>query len=491
MKFHFAIFSSCCSAFAPLGSKSLLLLGNHQHVLRSKKCIRITRTYHKETKLRAPLSAFSTSKQQSDAFDPQENAKNKKCIYLDYNGTTPIDKRVVDAMMPFLTNHFGNPSSAHFYGIIPKESILKARASLLSLLHTNISSDASTQQNSIIFTGCGTEADNLAIYLAIQSNLHIKTPHIITSNVEHPAISQYLQAMEYDGKISVTYVAVNEEGIVPAQAMIDAINSRPSDTVLVTLMLANNESGALQPVKEVSAYCKERSILFHTDAAQAVGKVAISLDEDGIGDGVDMLTIVGHKFGAPKGIACLYVKPNCLTRGNRVEPRNYMLLGGGQEGGKRAGTENVPYIVALGAAVDIIMERDGSDLQWKKNAQWMKTMRHRLKKNLIDGLGEGIVRDNGPNCHLERLPNTLSVGFKAVEAGELLNQIQMQVACSAGSACHASGGGLSSVLEAMAVPMEYARGTLRLSTGPDTTEQEVDDASAIIVKAVKKQLGMI
>jgi len=292
-----------------------------------------------------------------------------QCIYLDYNGTTPIDQRVVASMMPFLTTHFGNPSSSHYYGAAPKQAIVKARKSILGLLHPNHISKSRLveEQDGVIFTGCGTEADNLAIYAAIRShdkfssasadastNTRFGFPinksksrhHIVTSNVEHPAIDQYLKALEKEGKIDVTRVPVKTDGCVEVEDMIQAI--RPGETILVTLMLANNESGALQPVKQVAQYCRAHNILFHTDAAQAVGKVSIALDETGIGDCVDMITIVGHKFGAPKGIACLYVRPGCLSEGGRrseLDSSDYLLLGGGQEKGKRAGTENVVSIM--------------------------------------------------------------------------------------------------------------------------------------------------
>jgi cysteine sulfinate desulfinase/cysteine desulfurase-like protein len=300
------------------------------------------------------------------------------CIYLDYNGTTPIDQRVVASMLPFLTVHFGNPSSSHYYGAVPKQAIVQARKSILGLLHPNHVSKTrlTEEQEGVIFTGCGTEADNLAIHAAIRShdkfssanasadasasaNADTKSRgfgfgssqksknchHIVTSNVEHPAIDIYLKALEKEGKIEVTRVPVKTDGCVEAEDMIQAI--RPGETILVTLMLANNESGALQPVKQVSQYCRTHSILFHTDAAQAVGKVSIALDETGIGDCVDMITIVGHKFGAPKGIACLYVRPGCLGEGGRSEldSSDYLLLGGGQEKGKRAGTENVVSVM--------------------------------------------------------------------------------------------------------------------------------------------------
>lgn len=242
--------------------------------------------------------------------------------------------------------------------------------------------------------------------------------------------------------------------------------------------------------------CRRRGILFHTDAAQAVGKVSVSLsekDEDGIGAGVDMVTIVGHKFGAPKGVAALYVRPGCLSEPGRKTPDTFggsgaLLLGGGQEGGQRAGTENVPYIVGMGCAAEILMKKDSQKKeQWRKNARHMEEMRSRLLQILVEELGRDAVRTNGPEEMEKRLPNTLSVGLNNIQSGELLDQIQMDVACSAGSACHASGGKLSSVLLAMKVPLNYARGTLRLSVGPETTAEEVDAAAAIIIREAKRQ----
>jgi len=302
--------------------------------------------------------------------------------------------------------------------------------------------------------------------------------------------------MEKKNIIDVTYVSVDTDGIVLAADIINAI--RPS-TILVTLMLANNESGSLQPVKKIAHYCRSKAILFHTDAAQAVGKVNVALDESGIGsDCIDMITIVGHKFGAPKGVACLYIRPscfrekNCMRGGDDPSQLQYMMLGGGQESGRRGGTENVPYIVGLGAAASLLTSKPRTlsrgNLQWKENASKMVTLRGRLLQNLTKALGKDIVRANGPKDPSKRLPNTLSVGLKNVHSGELLKNIQMSVACSAGSACHSSGGKLSAVLEAMHVPLEYARGTLRLSVGPNTTTEEVDTASNIIIEEVKRQL---
>lgn len=395
--------------------------------------------------------------------------------------------------MPYFTTHFGNPSSLHYYGKTPKDAIYQARKSILSLLYPTMyetKSDNLKEHKAIIFTGCGTEADNLAIHLALEyhpnnKNNNTTQKHIVTSNVEHPAVEQYLKALQEKKLIDVTYVPVNEEGMVNAKDVIQAIQP---NTVLVTLMLANNESGALQPVKEVSFYCRQHGVLFHTDAAQAVGKVSVALEDtvNGIGPNVDMITIVGHKFGAPKGVACLYVQPDCCS----ILPSRGMLLGGGQEHGQRAGTENVPYIVALGKASSLLMEynRDFNQEQWRVNARRMEQLRCRLLDNLASALGSDMVRVNGPRDPSMRLPNTLSVGLKGIQSGTLLEKIQMRVACSAGSACHSSGGALSSVLVAMKVPLEYARGTLRLSVGPTTTEEEVDVASSIIVEEVKHEL---
>lgn len=419
--------------------------------------------------------------------------------------------------MPFFTTHFGNPSSSHHYGTAPRNAILQARQSILSLLHPtayrskNINHATllplNITEKSIIFTGCGTEADHLAIHLALQDSSHRDRlhKHIVTSNVEHPAVEQYLAHLQHqnyhndssnhnhDSSISVTYVPVNEDGYVCAKDMINAITA---DTVLVTLMLANNESGSLQPVKEVSAYCRQRGILFHTDAAQAVGKVSISMEEEeeedgqGVGSNVDMMTIVGHKFGAPKGIACLYIHPSCLESFQISSSRFCgMLLGGGQEYGMRAGTENVPYIVGLGKSASLLMEVNTcyKKEQWKVNAERMEGLRSRLLQNFISELGMDMVRVNGPSDPKLRLPNTLSVGFKDIQSSILLQKVGDRVACSAGSACHSSGTAISSILVAMSVPLEFARGTLRLSIGPSTTEDEVDRATSIIVEEVRRQ----
>ncbi|KAL3821960.1 hypothetical protein ACHAXA_004448 [Cyclostephanos tholiformis] len=425
----------------------------------------------------------------------------KKCVYLDYNGTTPIYPPVLEAMLPYFTDHFGNPSSSHHFGQEPKRAVDKARRALLRVIQDSPADGADA--SSIVFTGCGTESNNLAIRLSLLSSLHKADEnglvHVVSTNVEHPAITQCLSSYSaQDGgltpKISVTYVPVDEEGIVSIDNVINAI--RPN-TVLVTVMTANNEVGSIQPVFEIAKLCRERRVLFHTDAAQAVGKI----DLRGLANsstGADMVTFVGHKFGAPKGIAALYIRPGVFYECGRKDPENggsVLLLGGGQEGGRRGGTENVPYVVGMGRAAELLLERKlGLDV-WKCNAQHMEAMRQRLLLDITKGLGDEstIIRTNGPADPKKRLPNTLSIGIKGIRSGELLSNIGNLVACSAGSACHSSSSDITSyspILKAMNVPPEHAVGTLRLSVGPDTTEEEVDFAAEVIVKEAKRQLGL-
>lgn len=486
-------------------------------VQRSREIFRKRRTrkeYEKELNGHDEHSSSVDSLLLTTMIGSEDDDEQKQCIYLDYNGTTPIREEVVRAMMPYFTTHFGNPSSTHYYGKKPREAIQRARyqiaTSLLlptyanssSVVSTNTSSHTSEKEeaicNAIIFTGCGTEANNLAIHLAVNawkagnknttgdsktdSATASSIPHVVTSNVEHPAVAECLKFMEQTKLIETTYVKVDEEGLVSAADMICAIQP---NTCLVTLMLANNESGAIMPVFEVASFCRSKGVLFHTDAAQAVGKIDVSLDHQ-LGD-ADMVTLVGHKFGAPKGVAALYVRPGCLRENGREDPYLYsvsggLLLGGGQEQGRRAGTENVPYIVGMGKAATLVC---GSKLA--ETAARMDELRTRLVENLKRELGEENIRLNGPRDREQRLPNTASVGIKNIQSGELLRCIGNEVAASAGSACHASGGKVSSVLLAMNVPMIFANGTLRLTVGFDTTESQIDAATKVIVREVRQQ----
>jgi cysteine desulfurase len=279
----------------------------------------------------------------------RHNKQSNNCIYLDYNGTTPVYAQVFESMVPYFQHHYGNPSSGHAFGKEPRRAIDAARKQIFSHLlmggknqreeekgKDNSNESSFSSSSSIWFTGCGTESDNLAIQLALQSTPKIHQKHIVTSNVEHPAIELYLKHLERTNmNVRVTYVPVDTDGRVSAQDIVAALRE---NTVLVTLMLANNESGALQPVQQVAQECRRRGILCHTDAAQAVGKVSITLADLGH---PDMISIVGHKIGAPKGIAALYVRPGCLQEHDRELDHNHgiMLIGGGQEFGRRGGTE--------------------------------------------------------------------------------------------------------------------------------------------------------
>ncbi|KAL9187911.1 hypothetical protein ACHAXT_006289 [Thalassiosira profunda] len=430
------------------------------------------------------------------------DASGRRCIYLDYNGTTPVKPEVLSAMLPYLTEHFGNPSSSHHYGQEPKRAVDAARRSLLRLIiHPNDEFDGrDSDPSSIVFTGCGTESNNLAIRLALMSSNHKADEegllHVVTTNIEHPAISQCLHMYEakegLTPRISTTYVPVNDEGIVSAEDVIGAI--RPN-TALVTVMTANNEVGSLQPVMEIAKRCREKGVLFHSDAAQAVGKVTLR----GLAhqeEGADLITVVGHKFGAPKGIAALYIRPNCFNEHGRTNPQeggSVLLMGGGQEGGRRGGTENVPYIAGMGRAAELLFVKNDPCIHLLDAGDHMMAMRERLLQNIVRGLGESMVRVNGPSESFNRLPNTLSVGLKGVRSGELLANVGDVVACSAGSACHSSSSdqprSYSAILKAINVPPEFAIGTLRLSVGPDTTEDEVDVAAEVIVKEAKRQLS--
>ena len=254
-------------------------------------------------------------------------------------------------------------------------------------------------------------------------------------------------------------------------------------------MTANNEVGSVQPVFDIAEQCRKKGVLFHTDAAQAVGKI----DLRGLANpdiGADMITIVGHKFGCPKGVAALYVRPDCFKGYN--DTGSILLMGGGQEVGRRGGTENVPYIVGMGRAAGILLEkRDNSEItNLESNIVHMSRMRERLLSILVDGIGNEIVRVNGPSRAEQRLPNTLSVGLKGVQSGKLLAKIGDIIACSAGSACHSSNQtSYSSVLKALEVPPDYAIGTLRLSVGPDTVEEEIDFAAAVIIEEANSMIN--
>ncbi len=373
-------------------------------------------------------------------------------IYLDYNATTPIAKEVANAMRPFLDEYFGNPSSVHTYGVKTKMAVEKARRQVAGLINCDPSE--------IIFTSGGTESNNYAIKGIAYANKNIGN-HIITSAVEHPAVFEVCRYLEQNGFV-VTTVPVDEYGIIKLNELEKAIRS---ETILITVMHANNEVGSIQPIEEISQLAKKHNIFFHSDAAQSLGKIEVDVKKMG----VDLLSIAGHKLYAPKGIGALYIK-----NGVRLEK---LIHGADHEQNLRAGTENVLEIVGLGKACEIAQKN------LTEYAEHYAETRDYLQKLLTDAFPQ--VKING---HPEkRLPNTLSISFPRIEANTLIDRLE-NVAASAGAACHSESIDVSAVLEAMFVPMDYAMGTIRLSTGRGTTKVDIENAAAEIIKTVKQLL---
>ncbi|PKO14043.1 MAG: cysteine desulfurase NifS [Chloroflexi bacterium HGW-Chloroflexi-10] len=377
-------------------------------------------------------------------------------IYLDYNATTPIAAEAAEAMLPYLYETFGNPSSSHSYGVQSKLAVENARRQVAGLLEV--------KPKEIIFTSGGTEANNYAIRGYCLAN-RAKGGHIITSAVEHPAVLEVCHALETEG-FELSILPVDEFGMVCVEDLGAVL--RP-DTLLVSVMHANNEVGTIQPVRALADLAHQVGAVFHCDAAQSLGKIAVNGNELG----VDLLSMAGHKLYAPKGVGCLYVR-----EGIRLQN---LMYGAGHEGGHRPGTENVLEIVGLGKACEIARQ----DLTANQNH--FRMMRDRLQTGLETVLGTEQVRMNGHAQ--ERLPNTLSLSFREVEANRLLSEIGSDVAASAGAACHADAVTVSAVLAAMQVPLEWAMGTIRFSVGRGTTLEEVDRAVEIICAAVNKING--
>jgi cysteine desulfurase len=374
-----------------------------------------------------------------------------KPIYLDYNATTPHDPEVIEAMRPFLESDFGNPSSSHWYGIKPKQAVETARRQVAGILNC--------KPTEVFFTSGGTESNNHAVR-GVARRFREKGNHIITSNFEHPAVLEVLRYLEGEG-FETTYLPVSEDGLVNVADVERAI--RPT-TVLITVMHANNEVGTIQPIADISRIARKHGIVMHTDAAQSVGKIPTDVEQLG----VDLLSVAGHKVYAPKGIGALYVR-------SPLVPEKF-CFGADQEMGRRAGTENVLEIVGLGKACDIAQR----DLE--KNMARMKYLRDRLHEGLLGRLFD--IRLNG---HLQlRLPNTLNISFKDLEANRILEEIGLEVAASAGAACHSDSLEISHVLIAMGIPIEWAKGTIRFSVGRMTTEAEIDKAIRVVADAVNK-----
>ncbi len=370
-------------------------------------------------------------------------------IYLDFNATTPVAEEARLAMDEAARLAWGNPSSAHAHGARARRMVERAREQLAELL--------GAEPGDVVFTGGGTESDNAAV-LGVAAALAERGRRIVLSAIEHPAIEAAVRRLERRG---FTAVRVGVDG--SGRIRLDELErSLAPDTVLVSVMHANHETGVIQPVREVARLARARGIAVHTDAAQSVGKIPVRVDDLG----VDLLTVAGHKLYAPKGVGALYVR-----RGTPFEP---LLVGGGQEAGRRAGTENVPGIAALGAASALALAES------EERSERLLATRDRLERALGERIPGIVVHGAGA----ERLPNTLSVAIPGADANRLLARLD-GVAASAGAACHAGGTEPSRVLLAMGIGAEAARSTLRLSTGRSTTTGEVDLAAARIAEAAR------
>ncbi len=370
-------------------------------------------------------------------------------IYLDYNATTPIASEVAEAMMPFIREEFGNPSSSYPLGIRSKQAVEKARSQVARFF--------GCKSREIVFTSGGSESNNMVLK-GVALSLRSKGRHIITTTIEHPAIFNpaiFLMENGWD----VTFLPVDRYGSVDPD---DVKNTIRKDTVLISVMHANNETGTIQPVKEIGRISREHGILFHTDAAQSVGKVKTDVSDLC----VDFLSVAGHKLYAPKGVGVLYVRD-----GIEIVP---LIHGGGQESGRRAGTENIILNVALGAACEMA----GKNM--KDDVPRIAVLRDRLHDKILSAMPEATLNGHPDN----RLPNTLNLSFPGLSGEKILKRIP-NLCASTGAACEDRSETISHVLAAMGVSRELAIGAVRLTLGHPTTKAEVDQAAEWIIKAAK------
>lgn len=375
-----------------------------------------------------------------------------KRIYLDNAATTALSPKVLEAMMPYLTEIYGNASSPHWFGQEARRGVEAAREKLAKALGADPSE--------IVFTGGGTESDNTALFGAAEKYKK-KGNHIITTNVEHHAVLHTCEALEKRG-YEVTYLPVDEYGLVTPEQVAAAITDK---TILASIMFANNEVGTIMPIPEIAKVCREKGVLLHTDAVQAVGHIPVNVKEMGI----DMLSLSAHKFHGPKGVGALYLK-----KGVRLPS---YVVGGEQEKGRRAGTENVAGVVGLGAAIELAVAN------MDENAARMT----RLRDKLISGIFETIpeVKLNGHPA--KRLPNNANVSIKYIEGESILLMLDMHgIAASSGSACTSGSLDPSHVLLALGLPHEVAHGSVRMSLSDDTSEEEIDFVLKALPEIVKK-----
>jgi len=373
-----------------------------------------------------------------------------KTIYLDYNATTPIDERVAVVMLPYLYEHFGNPSSSHVFGIEAKKGVERARAQVADMLGCKV--------DEIVFTSGGSESNNQAIKGVALANRE-KGNHIITSSIEHPAVLEVCGYLRKNG-FNITVLSVDERGRVNPHDVEKAITP---ETILISIMHANNEVGTIEPIKEISEIAHSHNIIMHTDAAQAIGKIPVRVDDLG----VDLLSIAGHKLYAPKGIGALYIRTE-----TEIEK---IIHGADHERNMRAGTENVLEIVGLGKACELV------DRYLEDFANQFSERRDQLEREITQEFPWAKINGDLEN----RLPNTCSISFKGIEANLILSELGT-IAASAGAACHTDRVDISYVLEEMHIPPEIAMGTIRFSTGRMTTKEDIKLASNEIIQVIKK-----
>lgn len=377
-------------------------------------------------------------------------------VYLDNSATTPIDKEVIEAMLPFLTDKFGNASSIHFFGQEARAAVDKARHQVADLINA--------RPNEIVFTSGGTEANNLAIRGLLEANEKYGK-HIITSQIEHSAVKNVCEDLEKRG-LDVTYLPVYEDGIVRIE---DVRNAVREETVLISIMTANNEIGTIQPVEEIGRFVKElrekgKKIWFHTDGVQAVGKIPVDVEEIGC----DLLSISAHKIYAPKGAGALYVR-----RGVRLHPQN---IGGHQERERRGGTESVPLLAAFGKACEL------AKMNLRENSSLLTDLRDKFENEIGEKISDLVL--NGKREL--RLPNISNVSFRFIEGEGLLINLDMQgIAVSTGSACSSGSLEPSPVIRALGRNDELARGAIRFSFGKDNSLDDVEYLLEILPKAVE------
>lgn len=379
-------------------------------------------------------------------------------IYLDYNATTPVRPEVLDAMLPFYRNQFGNPSSVHWAGREVAGAVEKAREQVAAMINASPAE--------IVFTSCGSEGDNLAIKGTAEI-LREKGNHIITTSVEHPAVLEVCQSLEKQG-FEVTYLPVDRDGQLDLEDLKAAITPK---TILISVMWANNETGNIYPIEEIGKIAKEHSIRLHTDAVQAVGKIPVDVQAAN----VDLLVLSAHKIGGPKGVGAIYIR-----RGTRLTP---LLHGGHQERNRRAGTHNVAGIVGLGKACEMAAEEQPA--YYRR----VRKLRDKLEDGMLTQIPE--IKLNGTPDRDQRLPNTTNVSFAYIEGESLLLNLDMfGIAASSGSACTSGSLEPSHVMGAMCVEVTLAHSSTRFSLGPETTEEEIDQVLEVMPATVQRLRDM-